>query len=66
MSHSDTEKATEQFASITRIMMLVILTVTTAVAALFFEMIHQRVLAVVAAASSIALGIISVLRLMRK
>jgi hypothetical protein len=44
----------------------VILTVTTAVAALFFEMIHQRVLAVVAAASSIALGIISVLRLMRK
>ncbi len=66
MSHSDTEKVTEQFASITRIMMLVILTVTTAVAALFFEMIHQRVLAVVAAASSIALGIISVLRLMRK
>jgi len=66
MSHSDTEKITDQFASITRIMMLVILTVTTAVAALFFEMIHQRVLAIAAAGSSIILGIISVLRLMRK
>jgi predicted unusual protein kinase regulating ubiquinone biosynthesis (AarF/ABC1/UbiB family) len=66
MSHSDTEKITDQFASITRIMMLVILTVTMAVAALFFEMIHQRILAVVAAGSSIILGIMSVLRLMKK
>jgi predicted unusual protein kinase regulating ubiquinone biosynthesis (AarF/ABC1/UbiB family) len=66
MSHSDTEKITDQFASITRIMMLVILTVTMAVAALFFEMIHQSIIAIIAAATSIALGIISVLRLMRK
>lgn len=66
MSHSDTEKITDQFTSTTRIMMLVILTVTTAVAALFFEMIDERVFAVAAAASSVALGIVSVFRLMRK
>jgi len=66
MSHSDVEKTTDQFASITKIMMLVILTVTSAVGALFFEMIHQRVLALSAAASSILLGFISVWRLIRK
>ncbi|MEW6161899.1 MAG: AarF/ABC1/UbiB kinase family protein [Nitrospirota bacterium] len=66
MSHSDIEKTTDQFTSTTRIMMLVILTVTLAVAALFFEMIHQRVFAVAAAASSVTLGIVSVFRLMRK
>jgi predicted unusual protein kinase regulating ubiquinone biosynthesis (AarF/ABC1/UbiB family) len=66
MSHSDIEKTADQFTFITRILMMVILTVTMAVAALFFEMIHQRVLAVIAAASSITLGLLSVLKLMRK
>lgn len=66
LSHSDREEITGQFSSTTRIMMLVILTVTLAVAALFFEMIHQRVLAVGAAALSVTLGILSVVRLMRK
>jgi len=66
LSQSDIEKITGQFTSITKIMMLVILTVTAAVAALFFEMINQRVLAVGAAASSIALGILSTLRLLKK
>src|SRR4030066_884094 len=66
LSQSDIEKITGQFTSITKIMMLVILTVTAAVAALFFEMINQRVLAVGAAASSIVLGILSTLRLLRK
>ncbi len=66
LSQSDIEKITGQFTSITKIMMLVILTVTAAVAALFFEMINQRVLAVGAAASSIVLGILSVWKLMKK
>jgi ubiquinone biosynthesis protein len=66
MSHSDIEKTTDQFTFITRILMMVILTVTMAVAALFFEMVHQRLLAVIAAASSITLGLLSVLKLMRK
>ncbi len=66
LSQSDIEKITGQFTSITKIMMLVILTVTAAVAALFFEMINQRVIAVGAAASSIVLGILSVWKLMKK
>ncbi len=66
MSHSDIEKTTEQFSFITRIMMMVILTVTMAVAALFFEMIDQKVLALVTAGSSVLLGLLSVLKLMRK
>ena len=66
LSQSDIEKITGQFTSITKIMMLVILTVTAAVAALFFEIINQRVLAVGAAASSIVLGILSTLRLLKK
>jgi len=66
LSQSDIEKITGQFTSITRVMMLVILTVTMAVAALFFEMINEKVLAVAAAASSITLGILSVWRLLKK
>jgi predicted unusual protein kinase regulating ubiquinone biosynthesis (AarF/ABC1/UbiB family) len=66
LTQSDIEKITGQFTSITKIMMMVILTVTTAVAALFFEMINQKVLAVIAAVSSVTLGILSALRLMRK
>jgi hypothetical protein len=37
-----------------------------AVAALFFEMIHQGVLAIITAASSVALGLLSVFKLIRK
>jgi predicted unusual protein kinase regulating ubiquinone biosynthesis (AarF/ABC1/UbiB family) len=66
LSRSDLEKITEQTTSITKIMMLVILTVTAAVAALFFEMIHARALAITAAASSISLGILSVFKLIKK
>lgn len=66
LTQSDIEKITGQFTSITKIMMMVILTVTTAVAALFFEMINQKVLAITAAVSSVTLGILSALRLMRK
>jgi predicted unusual protein kinase regulating ubiquinone biosynthesis (AarF/ABC1/UbiB family) len=66
MSHSDIEKTTQQFSFVTRIMMMVILTVTMAVAALFFEMINQRVLAIIAAASSVTLGLLSVFKLIRK
>lgn len=66
LSQSDLEKITGQFSSLTKILMMVILTVTAAVAALFFEMINQRVLAIGAAASSIALGILSTLRLLKK
>ncbi|MEW6420082.1 MAG: AarF/UbiB family protein [Nitrospirota bacterium] len=66
LTQSDIEKITGQFTSITKIMMMVILTVTTAVAALFFEMINQKVLAIIAAVSSVTLGILSALRLMRK
>lgn len=66
LSHSDIEKITGRFTSITNIMMLIVLTVTGAVAALFFEMIGERVFAVAAAASSVILGILSVFRLMRR
>jgi len=66
LTQSDIEKITGQFTSITKIMMMVILTVTTAVAALFFEMINQKVLAITAAVSSVTLGILSALRLMKK
>jgi predicted unusual protein kinase regulating ubiquinone biosynthesis (AarF/ABC1/UbiB family) len=66
LSHSDIEKITGQFTSITKVMMLVVLAVTSATAALFFEMLNIRVLAVIAAASSVTLGILSVLRLMKK
>ena len=65
LSPSDIEKITD-LTSMTKVMMMVILTVTAAVAALFFEMINQRVLAIGAAASSITLGILSLFRLMRK
>ncbi|MGQ9570819.1 MAG: ABC1 kinase family protein [Thermodesulfovibrionales bacterium] len=66
MSHSDIEKTTKQFSFITRVMMMVILTVTMAVAALFFEMIEQKTLALLTAGSSVLLGLLSVLKLMRK
>ncbi len=66
LSQSDIEKITGQFTSITRVMMLVILTVTAAVGVLFFEIINQRALAAAAAALSITLGILSVWRLMKK
>jgi predicted unusual protein kinase regulating ubiquinone biosynthesis (AarF/ABC1/UbiB family) len=66
LSQSDIEKITGQFTSLTKILMLVILTVTAAVAALFFEMINQTKLAIGAAASSITLGILSVWKLMKK
>ena len=65
LSPSDIEKITD-ITSMTKVMMMVILTVTAAVAALFFEIINQRVLAIGAAASSITLGILSLFRLMRK
>lgn len=66
MSHSDIEKTTEQFSFITRIMMMVILTVTMAVAALFFEMIDQKFLALLASGFAVLLGLLSVLKLMRR
>ena len=66
MSHSDIERTTDQFSFITKTMMMVILTVTMAVAALFFEMIHQGVLAIITAASSVTLGLLSVFKLIRK
>jgi len=66
LSHSDREELSGHFTSTTRTMMFVILTVTLAVAALFFEMIHQRLLAIGSAAFSIALGILSVLKLLRR
>jgi predicted unusual protein kinase regulating ubiquinone biosynthesis (AarF/ABC1/UbiB family) len=66
LSHSDLEKITGQFTSLTKILMMVILTVTAAVTALFFEMINQTVLAIAAAVSSITLGVLSVLRLLKK
>jgi len=66
LSQSDLEKITGQFSSLTKILMLVILTVTAAVAALFFVMINQKVLAISAAVSSITLGILSTLRLLKK
>jgi predicted unusual protein kinase regulating ubiquinone biosynthesis (AarF/ABC1/UbiB family) len=66
LSRSDLEKITGQFTSLTKILMMVILTVTAAVTALFFEMINQTVLAIAAAVSSITLGVLSVLRLLKK
>jgi ubiquinone biosynthesis protein len=66
LSRSDLEKITGQFTSLTKILMMVILTVTAAVTALFFEMINQTVLAIGAAVSSIILGVLSVLRLLKK
>ncbi|MBI5187474.1 MAG: AarF/ABC1/UbiB kinase family protein [Nitrospirae bacterium] len=66
LSPSDMEKITDQFTSLSKMMMMVILTVTAAAAALFFEMVNERVLSVVAAASSVTLGILSAFRLMRK
>ncbi|MEW6675635.1 MAG: AarF/UbiB family protein [Nitrospirota bacterium] len=66
LSPSDMKKITDQFTSLTKMMMMVILTVTAAAAALFFEMVNERVLSVIAAASSVTLGILSAFRLMRR
>jgi hypothetical protein len=54
-----------KFKSMTHVMMLVILTVTTAASSLFFVLIGNRPLGVVAAGMAVILGLLSVFRLMR-
>ncbi len=66
LSKPEMREITGQIKSLTDVMMLVILTVTTAVMALFFIMAGSRMLPLVAAGSSVVLGLLSVYRLLRK
>jgi predicted unusual protein kinase regulating ubiquinone biosynthesis (AarF/ABC1/UbiB family) len=66
LSKPEISEITRQIKSLTDVMMLVILTVTTAVTALFFIMSGSRTLPLIAAGTSVVLGLLSVLRLLRK
>jgi predicted unusual protein kinase regulating ubiquinone biosynthesis (AarF/ABC1/UbiB family) len=66
LAKSEMEEITQQFKIMTNVMMLVILTVTTAASALFFIFLEQRTLSVIAAGTAVVLGLLSVFRLLRK
>ncbi len=65
LAKSEMEQITGQFNTMTNVMMLVILTVTTAVSALLFVIMGIKTLSIIAAGASIMLGLLSVFRLMK-
>jgi predicted unusual protein kinase regulating ubiquinone biosynthesis (AarF/ABC1/UbiB family) len=66
LSRPEIRDITSQIKSLTDVMMLVVLTVTTSVIALFFIIIGAKTLPLIAAGASIILGLLSVYRLLRK
>ncbi|GAB4387339.1 MAG: AarF/ABC1/UbiB kinase family protein [Thermodesulfovibrionales bacterium] len=66
LAPSEIDRITRQFSAITNVLMLVILTVTASSAALFLAMMDQKGPSIVAAGTSAALGVLSVIRLSRK
>jgi predicted unusual protein kinase regulating ubiquinone biosynthesis (AarF/ABC1/UbiB family) len=66
LSKPEIRDITSQIKSLTDVMMLVVLTVTTSVIALFFIIIGAKTLPLIAAGASIILGLLSVYRLLRK
>jgi predicted unusual protein kinase regulating ubiquinone biosynthesis (AarF/ABC1/UbiB family) len=66
LSKPEVREITSQIKSLTDVMMLVVLTVTTSVIALFFIIIGAKTLPLIAAGASIILGLLSVYRLLRK
>ncbi len=64
-SQSEMEEISAQFKTMTKVMMLVILTVTTAASSLFFVFMDSRALSAVAAGAAVILGLLSVYRLMK-
>jgi predicted unusual protein kinase regulating ubiquinone biosynthesis (AarF/ABC1/UbiB family) len=66
LSKPEIREITGQIKSLTDVMMLVVLTVTTSVIALFFIIIGAKTLPLVAAGASIILGLLSVYRLLKK
>ncbi len=66
LSKPEIREITGQIKSLTDVMMLVVLTVTTSVIALFFIIIGAKTLPIVAAGASIILGLLSVYRLLKK
>lgn len=65
LARSEMEEITGKFRTMTNVMMLVVLTVTAAAASLFCVLIGSPALALTAAAASVILGILSVIRLMK-
>jgi predicted unusual protein kinase regulating ubiquinone biosynthesis (AarF/ABC1/UbiB family) len=66
LSKPEIREITGQIKSLTDVMMLVVLTVTTSVIALFFIIIGAKTLPLIAAGASIILGLLSVYRLLKK
>jgi predicted unusual protein kinase regulating ubiquinone biosynthesis (AarF/ABC1/UbiB family) len=63
LAKPEIQEITGQFKSLTDVMMLVILTVTTAASSLFLVLIQSKTLAIVAAGTSVILGLLSAFRL---
>jgi predicted unusual protein kinase regulating ubiquinone biosynthesis (AarF/ABC1/UbiB family) len=66
LSRPEIREITGQIKSLTDVMMLVVLTVTTSVIALFFIIVGAKTLPLVAAGVSVILGLLSVYRLLKK
>jgi predicted unusual protein kinase regulating ubiquinone biosynthesis (AarF/ABC1/UbiB family) len=65
LSRPEIQQITGQFKSLTDVMMLVVLTVTAAASALFLTLLGGKTPALMAAGASVALGLLSVFRLMK-
>lgn len=63
LAKSEMHEITGQFRSMTNVMMLVILTVTTAAASLFLFLLGMKTLSVISAGAAVVLGLLSVFRL---
>lgn len=65
LSRPEMREITGKLKSLTNVMMLVVLTVTTAVSGLLFVLLGNRPMSLVAAGAAAVLGLLSVFRLMR-
>ena len=66
LSKSEIQEITGQFRSMTNVLMIVVLALTSAAAALYFDLTGRTSIASVTSASAVILGILSVYRLMKK
>lgn len=66
IAKSEIQGITGQLASLADVMLLVILTVTASSAGLFFALLGNKTPSIIAAATSLLLGLLSVFRLMRR
>lgn len=65
LAKSEIEQIIGQFRTLTSVLMIVILTVIAASASLFFMIIGSKPLSIAAAAATVVLGLVSVVRLMK-